>query len=123
MRAVNTISNVAFATLGQRHVGALLVGPDNFFTSRRNQLAALAARYAVPTMYGDRQYAVAGGLMSYNSSLTDIYRQVGVYTGKILTAKHRRLADSAADEIRTGHQPQDRQGTWPHRAVGPTSRR
>ena len=79
--------NVAFATLGQRHVGALLVGPDNFFTSRRDQLAALAARYAVPTMYGDRQYAVAGGLMSYNSSLTDIYRQVGVYTGKILNGE------------------------------------
>ena len=76
--------DVAFATLGQQHVGALLVNGDNFFISRRDQLAALTARYAVATMYGERQYAVAGGLMSYNSSLTDIYRQVGVYTGKIL---------------------------------------
>jgi putative tryptophan/tyrosine transport system substrate-binding protein len=74
----------AFATLGQQQVGALLINGDNLFISLRDQLAALTARYAVPTMYGERQYAVAGGLMSYNSNLTDTYRQVGVYTGKIL---------------------------------------
>jgi putative ABC transport system substrate-binding protein len=76
--------NVIFATLEQQQVNALLVNGDNLFISLRDQLAALAARYAVPTMYGERQYAVAGGLMSYNSNLTDTYRQVGVYTGKIL---------------------------------------
>jgi putative ABC transport system substrate-binding protein len=75
---------VAFATLDQQQVGALLVNGDNLFISLRDQLAALAARYAIPTMYGERQYAVAGGLMSYNSNLIDTYRQVGVYTGKIL---------------------------------------
>jgi putative ABC transport system substrate-binding protein len=74
----------AFASLGEKQVGALLVNGDNLLISLRDQLAALAARYAVPAMYGDRQYAVAGGLISYNSSLTDTYRQVGVYTGKIL---------------------------------------
>jgi putative ABC transport system substrate-binding protein len=76
--------SVAFATLGQQQVDALLVNGDNLFISLRDQLAAMTARYAVPTMYGERQYAVAGGLMSYNSNLTDTYRQVGVYTGKIL---------------------------------------
>jgi putative ABC transport system substrate-binding protein len=76
--------SVAFATLGQQQVDALHVNGDNLFISLRDQLAALTARYAVPTMYGDRQYAVAGGLMSYNSNLTDIYLQVGAYTGKIL---------------------------------------
>jgi putative ABC transport system substrate-binding protein len=76
--------DVAFATLGEKQVGALLVNGDNLLISLRDQLAALTARYAVPAMYGDRQYAVAGGLISYNSSLTDTYRQVGVYTGKIL---------------------------------------
>jgi putative ABC transport system substrate-binding protein len=75
---------VVFATLGQHQVDALLVNGDNLFISLRDQLAALTAHYALPTMYGDRQYAVAGGLMSYNSNLTDTYRQVGVYTGKIL---------------------------------------
>jgi ABC-type uncharacterized transport system substrate-binding protein len=76
--------SVAFATLGQQQVDALVVNGDNLFISLRDQLAALSARYAVPTMYGDRQYVVAGGFMSYNSSLTNTYRQVGVYTGKIL---------------------------------------
>jgi ABC-type uncharacterized transport system substrate-binding protein len=76
--------SVAFATLGQQQVDALVVNGDNLFISLRDQLTALSARYAVPTMYGDRQYVVAGGFMSYNSSLTNTYRQVGVYTGKIL---------------------------------------
>jgi ABC-type uncharacterized transport system substrate-binding protein len=79
--------SVALATLGQQQVDALLVNGDNLFISLRDQLAALTARYAVPTMYGDRQYAVAGGLMSYNSNLTDTYFQVGAYTGKILNGE------------------------------------
>ena len=58
--------------------------PDTFLISRRDQIVALAARYAVPTMYQFRDYALAGGLMSYGTSLSDQYRQVGVYTGMIL---------------------------------------
>ncbi len=74
----------AFATLVQMQIGALIIGADPFFNSRRDQIVALAARYAVPTIYEFRQFVAAGGLMSYGTSLTDGYRQVGIYTGKIL---------------------------------------
>jgi putative ABC transport system substrate-binding protein len=74
----------AFATMAQEKVGALVVVPDVFLISRRDEIVALAARYAVPTMYQFRDYALAGGLMSYGASLSDQYRQVGLYTGMIL---------------------------------------
>jgi putative tryptophan/tyrosine transport system substrate-binding protein len=74
----------AFAKVAQEKVGALVVVPDTFLISRRDQIVALAARYAIPTMYQFRDYAVAGGLISYGASLSDQYRQVGVYTGMIL---------------------------------------
>jgi ABC-type uncharacterized transport system substrate-binding protein len=76
--------DTAFATMAREKVGALVVVPDTFLIGRRDQIVALAARYAVPTMYQFRDYAVAGGLISYGASLSDQYRQVGVYTGMIL---------------------------------------
>jgi putative ABC transport system substrate-binding protein len=74
----------AFATLSRQKVDGLFVGSDNLFMSSRGQLAALAARYAVPAVYAYRDYAEVGGLMSYGASITDSARQVGVYTGRIL---------------------------------------
>jgi putative ABC transport system substrate-binding protein len=74
----------AFATLARERPDALFVAPDGFFNSRRVQLAMLAARHAIPTTFAVREYADAGGLMSYGTSLADMYRQVGVYTGSIL---------------------------------------
>jgi putative ABC transport system substrate-binding protein len=74
----------AFNALVQLRAGGLLVGNDPFFNSQRGQLAALATRHAIPAIYSFREYAAAGGLMSYGTSLTDVYRQVGVYAGQIL---------------------------------------
>jgi len=74
----------AFATLVRNKAAALLVGADSFFFNRRLQLAILAARHAIPAVYFNREFAEAGGLMSYGTSLTEVYRQLGVYTGRIL---------------------------------------
>jgi putative ABC transport system substrate-binding protein len=74
----------AFSTIAQKKVGALVVVPDTFLVSRRDQIVALAARHAVPTMYQFRDYPLAGGLVSYGASLSDQYRQAGIYTGMIL---------------------------------------
>jgi putative ABC transport system substrate-binding protein len=76
--------DAAFASLVQLHVGALVLGPDPFLNSRREQLVRLAARYAVPVIYDFRQNAAAGGLISYGPSLTYVNYQAGVYAGRIL---------------------------------------
>jgi putative ABC transport system substrate-binding protein len=76
--------DAAFATFERERPDALFVGADPFYLSRRVQLVHLASRHAVPATYSNRNFAEAGGLMSYGTSLTDAYRQVGVYTGRIL---------------------------------------
>ena len=76
--------DAAFEELGRDRPDALFVSADGFYTSRRVQLAALAARYAIPTTYASREIAHSGGLMSYGPSGADAYRQAGVYVGRIL---------------------------------------
>jgi len=73
-----------FATLTQQGADALLVGIDPFFVAQRDQIVALAARHAIPAMYLAREFALAGGLMSYGTDFADSYRQAGVYTGRII---------------------------------------
>jgi putative ABC transport system substrate-binding protein len=74
----------AFAGLMQQQIGGLLVAADPFFFSQRGQLIALAARYALPAIYEWREFAADGGLMSYGTRVTDGYRQIGIYCGRIL---------------------------------------
>lgn len=76
--------DAAFATLPQLGAGGLLVGSDPFFTVQREQLIALAARHAIPSIYDDRQFTLAGGLISYGVSFPGLYRQAGIYVGRIL---------------------------------------
>jgi ABC-type uncharacterized transport system substrate-binding protein len=76
--------NAAFALLLQQRVGALLVAADAYFDTRRDRIIAFAAESRLPAIYHFREYAVAGGLVSYGPSITDAYQQVGIYTGRIL---------------------------------------
>ena len=74
----------AFRSLAQQDAGALLVGGDTFFSTSRDQIVTLAARYAVPVIYFDRDFVAAGGLMSYGGAASDAFRQAGIYAGRIL---------------------------------------
>jgi putative tryptophan/tyrosine transport system substrate-binding protein len=76
--------DAVFEKLTQLRAGALVIGPDNLFSTHSKQLAALAVRHALPAVYGFRQFAAAGGLMSYGSSETEFYRLVGTYVGRVL---------------------------------------
>jgi putative ABC transport system substrate-binding protein len=89
--STNREIDVAFGRLVQEHADALLIGPDALFTNRCVQLAILAARHALPAIHGNREFAEAGGLMSYGPSVTDLFHLVGIYTGRVL--KGERPAD------------------------------
>ena len=80
--------DAAFASLPPTRAGALLVGGDVYFNSRRNQIVALASRAAIPTLYEERDFVVAGGLASYGISLRDVYHQQGLYVGRILKGEN-----------------------------------
>jgi len=74
----------AFASMAQQHVGALFIAPDTLFRVQLAQIVALEARHAIPTMYATREFAEAGGLISYGADIIEAYRQVGAYAGRIL---------------------------------------
>ena len=76
--------DTAFESVAQQGISALAVAADPFFNTRRDKLVALTARHAVPTIYQNREYPAAGGLMSYGIDLADVYRQIGAYAGRIL---------------------------------------
>src|SRR5262249_21757853 len=102
--------DTVFATLAQVPAGALVIAPDAFFVSRSEQLAALTVRHAVPAISVSREFAVAGGLMSYGTSVRDAYRQMGVYCGSHSQGREAGRSTSATDhEGRADHQPQDRE--------------
>jgi putative ABC transport system substrate-binding protein len=109
--------DMAFARLVRERAGALVVGGGAFLLSRRDQIVSLAARHAIPAIYGFREYYADGGLISYGNDIPAAFRRAGVYTGRISQGRQAgRSAGRAADQIRAGHQSQDRQGA---RARGP----
>jgi ABC-type uncharacterized transport system substrate-binding protein len=76
--------DLAFATMSQKWVGGLLVAADPFFNAQREQIVLWTVRYGLPAAYEQREFVLAGGLMSYGTSITSAYRQMGIYAGRIL---------------------------------------
>src|SRR6516165_1983310 len=103
--------DAAFASFARERPDALFVAPDGFFAGRAVQFATLTARDKIPAAYSERDTVAVGGLMSYGADVADMYRQVGLYTGRILKgANHRGPARAAVDQIRIRHQPPDGAG-------------
>jgi hypothetical protein len=108
----------AFGALLQKRVGALIAVWDPFIELRRQRIIAFAAENLLPDMYQLRDFALYGGLISYAPSITDVHRQVGVYTNHILKRREAiRSTDRAAHEIRAGHQPEDCERSRPQGAA------
>jgi putative ABC transport system substrate-binding protein len=107
-----------FATAARAGAGALSVNGEPFFTGRRAQIIALAARYRLPTIYPWREYVEDGGLMSYGPNLAWAYRLLGNHASRILKGEARRPSGTAAEGVRAAHQPQDREGARPDGAAG-----
>ena len=100
--------DTAFASVSKLHAAALVIGNDPFFNSRSVQLGELTVRNAVPSIFQTREFAAAGGLISYGPSLADSYRAAGTYAGRILKGeKPSDLPVTRVDEIRDTHQSQD----------------
>lgn len=112
--------DAAFAAVMQVRAGALLIGNDSFFNSRSEELAARTLRDAVPTIFNLREFTAAGGLMSYGASLTDAYRQAGVYRPDSQRRDAGRLISRPVDKSGVVHQPQNRQGARYHCAASAT---
>jgi putative ABC transport system substrate-binding protein len=89
--------DAVFATLAQLRAGALVIGPSPFFFTRSEQLGALASRHAIPTICPYREFAAAGGLMSYGTNIPNLFREVGIYTGRVL--KGERPADLPVQQV------------------------
>jgi len=105
----------AFASFVRQRANAVLLGFDQMFLAGRHQLIVLAARHGLPAIFEQRESALAGGLISYGPSATESYRQAGSYVGRIL--KGAKPPSHAADQVRVGHQPEDRKSVRPRSAA------
>ena len=112
LRASNEAEiDTAFATMTQSRAAALLVGADPLFLTRHDHVVALAARDAIPTIYEQREFVMAGGLMSYGTSLTEASRQVGVIPAAFSRAKNPPPCLYCSGQVRVRDQPQNREDT------------
>jgi putative ABC transport system substrate-binding protein len=111
--------DTAFASLVEQRTEALVTIADPFLSSAKlDYVVAVAARHAIPTIYPFRVGPAAGGLLSYGADVVNVRRQAGIYTGRIQGHQASRSSGPAANQIRAGHQPQDRQGARPRYIVG-----